>query len=178
MCPGIVADALKAAPELLALGAIATGRWDAGWLAVLDNLRQMHRHVAVDVENLAVDHQPTEAANKAGLNWQLLQQVAVRKRVKKSAGGLFYIMTCRNYSITWPLWHKPHQLQCPSPPRRTLNIIGDHVLRPGFWILHPWYHILFPAFTDFMQINCDPLNRMRRVWVLNLPRWKSKLHPL
>lgn len=65
--PGIVADALEAAPELLALGSVATGRWDAGGLAVLDNLRQMHRHVAVDVQNLAVDHQAPEAANEPGL---------------------------------------------------------------------------------------------------------------
>jgi len=29
MRPGIVADALEAAPELLALGSIAAGRWNA-----------------------------------------------------------------------------------------------------------------------------------------------------
>lgn len=66
--PGIVADTLEAAPQLLALGSVAAGRGDAGGLAVLDNLRQMHRHVAVDVQDLAIDHQATEAANKAGFN--------------------------------------------------------------------------------------------------------------
>jgi hypothetical protein len=63
--PRIAAHTFEATPKLPTLGAIFAGRWHTRRLAVFDNLRQMDGHVAVDVENLAVDDKAAEAANQA-----------------------------------------------------------------------------------------------------------------
>lgn len=84
MRPWIVADALERAPQLPTLSAILARRWHARRLAVLDDFRQMHRHVCVNVKDLAVHDQPTEATNQALFNGELLQKVTEKKFARKT----------------------------------------------------------------------------------------------
>jgi hypothetical protein len=76
MRPGIAAHTLKRAPQLFALATILTRRWDARWLAVLDDLRQVHRHVAVDVKDFPVHDQTTEATDETLFDGRLFELLA------------------------------------------------------------------------------------------------------
>lgn len=73
MRPRVLANALEVRPELLAVPAVLAGIWHAARLAVLDDLGQVHRHVAVDVEDLAVHDQPSEASDQPLLHRRFLE---------------------------------------------------------------------------------------------------------
>ena len=73
--PGVLADALEGGPELLALRAVVARVGVAARLAVLDDLAEVHAHVRVDVQHLAVHHQAPEAPDQPLRDGALLEQV-------------------------------------------------------------------------------------------------------
>lgn len=62
--PSVFTNAFESAPKFFTAGAVFARIWIARGFAVLDDFQQMDGHVRINVQNLAVDDQTSEASNQ------------------------------------------------------------------------------------------------------------------